>query len=358
MATKEQIEENKRKQELLRSAGYTNIKVDGSWGPYQERLYRSLREQKIDTSRRASDAVAVPLTTTRVGTGFSAGPAGVLAALAGPLTNPEVRHNLNLMYDLGKANIVRAWNNVFPKEVGEPKPYRSPQVVDVTIPHAPEYVYNPALDQLSPENLIQIFGGYDMASKKKKGSREEGNQAPATEPQATPSDKPTTASGTATPPAPEPPKEDNDSTPQSKFGYLKPFSGYTKGAYLGNTARGVRDVIYTSGGAGAVGGALGFLVDTAHNLDYSEEYPNYEWQYPYMKKLSAPLWGVPRAIWEGTKSDYKLPSNDARPEQTPEKQDSVPNNQSPFPARDITLEEYYHIVDSLKNARQNGNTNR
>ena len=39
--TKEQAEVNKKKQQVLRKAGY-NIKVDGSWGPWQEKQYRKV----------------------------------------------------------------------------------------------------------------------------------------------------------------------------------------------------------------------------------------------------------------------------------------------------------------------------
>lgn len=39
--TKEQAEANKKKQQILRQAGY-NIKVDGSWGPWQEKQYRKV----------------------------------------------------------------------------------------------------------------------------------------------------------------------------------------------------------------------------------------------------------------------------------------------------------------------------
>ena len=39
--TREQAEANKKKQQVLRQAGY-NIKVDGSWGPWQEEQYRKV----------------------------------------------------------------------------------------------------------------------------------------------------------------------------------------------------------------------------------------------------------------------------------------------------------------------------
>lgn len=39
--TKKQAEANKKKQQVLRQAGY-NIKVDGSWGPWQEKQYRKV----------------------------------------------------------------------------------------------------------------------------------------------------------------------------------------------------------------------------------------------------------------------------------------------------------------------------
>lgn len=39
--TKEQAEANKKKQQVLRQSGY-NIKIDGSWGPWQEAQYRKV----------------------------------------------------------------------------------------------------------------------------------------------------------------------------------------------------------------------------------------------------------------------------------------------------------------------------
>lgn len=39
--TKEQAEANKRKQQVLRTSGY-NVKLDGSWGPWQEEQYRKV----------------------------------------------------------------------------------------------------------------------------------------------------------------------------------------------------------------------------------------------------------------------------------------------------------------------------
>ena len=42
--------ENKKKQQVLRTAGY-NIKVDGSWGPWQEKQYRKIG-QHVKVSER------------------------------------------------------------------------------------------------------------------------------------------------------------------------------------------------------------------------------------------------------------------------------------------------------------------
>lgn len=56
--SKEQIEINKNKQRLLNSAGY-NIKVDGSWGPWQEQQYNKIMSRgKMFTDKRAVDKAA------------------------------------------------------------------------------------------------------------------------------------------------------------------------------------------------------------------------------------------------------------------------------------------------------------
>lgn len=56
--SKEQIEINKNKQKLLNSAGY-NIKVDGSWGPWQEQQYNKIMSRgKMFIDKRAVDKAA------------------------------------------------------------------------------------------------------------------------------------------------------------------------------------------------------------------------------------------------------------------------------------------------------------
>ena len=56
--SKEQIEINKNKQRLLNSAGY-NIKVDGSWGPWQEQQYNKIMSRgRMFTDKRAVQQAA------------------------------------------------------------------------------------------------------------------------------------------------------------------------------------------------------------------------------------------------------------------------------------------------------------
>lgn len=56
--SKEQIEINKNKQRLLNSAGY-NVKVDGSWGPWQEQQYNKIMSRgKMFIDKRAEDKAA------------------------------------------------------------------------------------------------------------------------------------------------------------------------------------------------------------------------------------------------------------------------------------------------------------
>lgn len=52
MATQEQIKENKRRQAYLRSLGYKTVPQDGSWGPWQENLWRkaTTREKQYSVS--------------------------------------------------------------------------------------------------------------------------------------------------------------------------------------------------------------------------------------------------------------------------------------------------------------------
>ena len=56
--SKEQIEINKNKQRLLNSAGY-NVKVDGSWGPWQEQQYNKIMSRgRMFTDKRAVQQAA------------------------------------------------------------------------------------------------------------------------------------------------------------------------------------------------------------------------------------------------------------------------------------------------------------
>ena len=59
--TKEQAEANKKKQQVLRQAGY-NIKVDGSWGPWQEEQYRKVISRGGSNPHQANVGVmALPM---------------------------------------------------------------------------------------------------------------------------------------------------------------------------------------------------------------------------------------------------------------------------------------------------------
>lgn len=50
--TQQEAENNKRRQEYLRTHGYPNVKVDGSWGPWQQSLWdkATTKEKQYDTS--------------------------------------------------------------------------------------------------------------------------------------------------------------------------------------------------------------------------------------------------------------------------------------------------------------------
>lgn len=60
--TKEQAEANKKKQLMLRAAGY-NVKVDGSWGRWQEKQYRKVmasRSGRTQTNQANAAVLALP----------------------------------------------------------------------------------------------------------------------------------------------------------------------------------------------------------------------------------------------------------------------------------------------------------
>lgn len=110
-ASAKEVEENKRKQEILRSHGYSQVKVDGSWGPWQEARYRAiqgLQDKNLGSKQKASvgvislPAVASPAMTTAlpimalIGSGYMAAQnwnetAPVLQALTAGVTEPILR---------------------------------------------------------------------------------------------------------------------------------------------------------------------------------------------------------------------------------------------------------------------------
>lgn len=54
--TRAQIEQNKKKQQALRDAGI-NVRIDGSWGPWQEEQYRKISVNRAGKPRQANAAV-------------------------------------------------------------------------------------------------------------------------------------------------------------------------------------------------------------------------------------------------------------------------------------------------------------
>lgn len=58
--TKEQAEANKKKQQVLRQAGY-NIKIDGSWGPWQEQQYNKIMSRRRSPNQANMGVMALPV---------------------------------------------------------------------------------------------------------------------------------------------------------------------------------------------------------------------------------------------------------------------------------------------------------
>ena len=75
--TREQANENRRKQQVLKQAGY-NIKIDGSWGPWSEQQYRKVTTQKAPKTNQASVGVMALPAAAALGSG------------AGSLTLPAI----------------------------------------------------------------------------------------------------------------------------------------------------------------------------------------------------------------------------------------------------------------------------
>lgn len=57
--TKEQVDANRRKQQVLKTAGY-DVKVDGSWGPWQEQQYRKVIATKSKPIQANIGVLSIP----------------------------------------------------------------------------------------------------------------------------------------------------------------------------------------------------------------------------------------------------------------------------------------------------------
>ena len=69
--TKEQANENRRKQQVLKQAGY-NIKIDGSWGPWLEQQYKKVITWKAPKTNQASVGVMALPAAAALGSGAGA----------------------------------------------------------------------------------------------------------------------------------------------------------------------------------------------------------------------------------------------------------------------------------------------
>lgn len=113
-ASAKEVEENKRKQTYLRSHGYPNLPVDGSWGPWQEQQWRKVGTLPQSTTAipktQGSSLAAIPaLMIAGAGTGAAAGAATGPAA---PVVSP-ILAALGLTAAAGYG-IYRGWDEIKP----------------------------------------------------------------------------------------------------------------------------------------------------------------------------------------------------------------------------------------------------
>lgn len=60
-ATASEVEENKMKQKALRGAGHKEIKIDGSWGPYQQKLWNAYKKKHPEGVNAVFDLAPSPV---------------------------------------------------------------------------------------------------------------------------------------------------------------------------------------------------------------------------------------------------------------------------------------------------------
>lgn len=82
--SREEAERNKKKQQILRQAGY-NVKVDGNWGEWQDKKYKEVMAKRTKSNKANVGVLALPAAAalgSTMGSTISAGALGTAAASA------------------------------------------------------------------------------------------------------------------------------------------------------------------------------------------------------------------------------------------------------------------------------------
>lgn len=235
-ASQKDIDENKRKQQILKKAGY-NVNIDGSWGPWQQKLWQKFSNEKLPLpGLKKSNTIALPMTSSTVSS--AAGPLGIVATLALPLFDSGVRDQLKLAGNLGRAFI----GNTYDKLSSYFYPEEAP---------APAVSDGSATGTATQTAPAQQPGRDDSASQRKPSFREKVGDFIAGRGR-------TTTGGNTPPKPPKPPRG------------LAPFTGYRNGTLWGNALRLGRDLQTIGTGIDLIdniAGGIGARVDTTRVSD-------------------------------------------------------------------------------------------
>lgn len=204
MLTKQQIEENKRKQQFLKEHGI-NVRIDGSWGPWQQQQYNKI----VASQPNKANAIALSIPASALaGSAIMEGLSG-----AGSITLPAISAPAAIGATVAAPLVVGAYETLtgqYPRiEVTPEQRQNNVYASDATAVTRPitvgGYAYAPKerILQLDPRSAALLAKGNKQGNKKgnKKGS------APAT-----------TASPTITsaPVVPQPPNNDPQDEQENK----------------------------------------------------------------------------------------------------------------------------------------------
>lgn len=307
--TKEQAEANKKKQQILRQAGY-NIKVDGSWGPWQEAQYRKIlprgKAEKILSKVANVGVMALPV--------GGAG-AGQLLRGLGSISLPSIA--IPTLSELAVATPGALIAGSLASEVYDRATGKYPKIPSLTREERLAQVYAPDATRVSRPIVLDfpkqvkskpigeryvnpILSREATRSRHLATAAEAANDSVPTAPVDT-----TRTAAPSTPPSQEPKNNENKNKKGNSNSWFKLWegsgtSGASKHPNFWRHVRnfGVRVPLYT--------GVAAPVVDVAGNMVAASKEPQgqvHQWKWP----LTSNRWSLEKGAWKLFGDAYSTP---------------------------------------------------